>query len=131
MVKQITHSTVNAQTLPSYTQARDIMAKFWDQYVKPVKYPYNREKSYNIATFADFWANSTPTSGVRDFRIRIWSAENQESVDQIMGQFLAFVESQLPAGSYKVYSHNNPWYVSSKPKLKRNCAKVYYRSTQR
>ncbi|KKM74905.1 hypothetical protein LCGC14_1395620 [marine sediment metagenome] len=121
MSQQIMHNTVNVQNLPTYQQARKVMCQFYNQHARPTR---------TSTVYIDFWANSTPTSGVRDIRIRVYIG-TQAVVDQVIGQFLAFVAGQLPKGSYKVYSHQ--WHVRnlSNPRLKHNCAKVYYRSTQR
>lgn len=123
MSQKIMHNTVNIATLPTHSEAREVMRKFYSQHASPAR-------ASNV--YIDFWANSTPTSGVRDLRIRVYIG-SQEIVDQVIGEFLNFVEGQLPQGSYKVYSHQCGWHVRSlsEPRLKRNCAKVYYRSAQR
>jgi len=105
--QQVNCYTVDVTTLPDHLAACQVM----DQ-VSHLLYHANNHPSYKH--FHDYWANSTPRTGVRTLRVRCVPTPAVISTLQHIMPLLASYE-----GSYKMYRHNDVL-----------CFMLYHRSWQ-
>lgn len=121
--QQINHKTVDVQALPMHDEGHEVMYAI-------SKMLWNLDNSEEYTTFHDYWANSTPTKGVRTLRVRHKYNDAVNAVIPRIHEMLAQYE-----GMYKMYFWGH-WYVQDESKcgswVKHTkadlCVVLYYRS---
>jgi hypothetical protein len=132
---------MNPQELPNRQETRTVINKLFmflepafnkqtDAVAKRIPIQDAGQEPNNHDFCWDFWVNSTPVTGIRCIRIRIYfgtqdainATTNHPQVREIL--------KDLPAGSWKIYSrsYNYPWLGLTNLVHRNNIIKIYYRS---
>ena len=89
--QQVNHKTVDPQTLPMHDEAHKVMYAI-------SKMLWNLDNAEEYTVFHDYWANSTPTKGVRTLRVRHKNNAKVQTFMPKVHEMLAPYE-----GMYKTY----------------------------